>query len=269
VAALAVSLWRGTPDGRLAVRLLAATALARRLTVNDLEFAAFVVVAIGAALLARRPGPATRRGLAWLAAAILLFRTAAFHAMGQTESFSTVDIAGGFAGMSAGNGGQAGAAGGATPEVVEAALQLALRFLLPWLVLLAAAARALGDARRLRALVADLAISYAARGAAIAIGIWVLWRSAWWFSNAYPVFALGAGDLVLLTAAALLVGAWGPAAGADRPSSSHEDSSSRRARRPARYLPPPQAPSPPSEAPQDFSPSPGGFSPGGGASVDS
>jgi hypothetical protein len=167
-------------------------------------------LAVGAALAARLAPARTRAGLAWTAVGLLAIRTAAFHAMGGTESFATVDVAAGFVGMRAAppvnaltEGG-----GGVTGPIIEAGLQLAFRFSLPWLLLLAAAARVFGTRGGVRRLVGDVALTFAARAAAITVALWAWWRSAWWMERAYPVFALGAADVVLLLTAALLIGAF-------------------------------------------------------------
>jgi hypothetical protein len=169
------------------------------------------VLALGASFATHLRAPTTRLSIAGLAVGLLAIRTAAFHAMGSTESFSTVDVAGGVVGIQADSTAALDAAGGAkvTPQVLEAGLQLALRFLLPWVLLLGAAVRILGDAASLRRLAADLALTFAARGAAIALALWAWWRNAWWISHAYPVYALGAADVVLLLVALLLCGGLG------------------------------------------------------------
>ncbi|MFV1959086.1 MAG: zinc-dependent metalloprotease, partial [Planctomycetota bacterium] len=210
LVALGLTFVRGTPDGRLLVRLLASVALARRLTSLDGEFVVFVLLAIGAALAARIPGPRRRLSLAWMALGLLAIRLAVHHALGGTESFSTVDVAAGFVGLGGGEvqavGG--GDVGGVTPQILEATAQLALRFSLPWVVLLAAASRTLGRAADVRTLVGDLALTFAGRGAAITVALWAWWRSAWWVAQARAVYALGTADLLLLLLAAFLVGAW-------------------------------------------------------------
>jgi hypothetical protein len=201
--------WRfGSPEGRWTVRVLATLAMARRLMVPVAEYAAFAVLAAGAAVAARWSAPSTRLGLARLAVGLLAVRTAAFHAMGKTESFSTFDVAAGFAGLRPA--GPDATAAAAHARLLEGGAQVAFLHAMPWLVLLAAAARALGDAAPLRRVVADLAVGFAARGAALVFALWAWWRSAWWTQSAYPVYAIGGGDLVLLAVAALLAGAFVP-----------------------------------------------------------
>ena len=208
IAALLVALVRGTPDGKLLVRLLTAVALSRRLTALDGEFVPFVMFVLLAALAARLPAPRTRVGIAWLAVGLLAIRTAVHHAMGGVMSFSTVDVAAGFVGMEADPTLTTGVAGSVTWPIIEAIAQLSLRFSLIWIVLLAAAAHALRDVGSLRELVGDLALTFAARFSTIVAALWAWWRSAWWVEQARAVYALGAADVVLLFAAALLVGAF-------------------------------------------------------------
>jgi hypothetical protein len=86
------------PGAATAVRVLAALALARRLTASDAELTAFTLFAVGAVLAARLPIATGRFALAKLAVLLLLLRTAVFHAMGGVESFSTVDVGAGFVG---------------------------------------------------------------------------------------------------------------------------------------------------------------------------
>jgi len=215
LGALATTLLRGTPDGRLLVRLLAAIALARRLSVMDAEFAVFALVAVGAALAARARVPAGRVQLAWLAVGLIAIRTAVFHAMGFEESFSTLDVGQAFAGLGGGDAQALDAAGGAviTWQVIVAGIQLALRMALPWVLILAALGRAVerthgAQSGVLRCVLGDLAVSYAARGAAIATALWAWWRNSWWMTHAYTVYAYGAADVVLLLLCASLCGAW-------------------------------------------------------------
>ncbi|MDJ0522270.1 MAG: alkaline phosphatase family protein [Planctomycetota bacterium] len=223
LAALAVTVLRGSADGRLLVRLLAGVALARRLSVMDAEFAVFALTAVGAALAARARVPSGRVALAWLAVGLLALRTAVFHAMGFEESFSTLDVGQAFAGLGGGNAQALDAAGGAviTWQVIAAGIQLALRMALPWVLILAALSRAVErthghDSGVLRCVLGDLAVSFAARGAAIATALWAWWRNAWWMTHAYTVYAYAAADVVLLLLCASLCGAWTPAPGARR-----------------------------------------------------
>lgn len=206
IAALLVTLVRGSPDGKLVVRLLTTVALGRRLMALDGEFVPFVLFVVLAALAARFPAPKTRVGIAWLAVGLLAIRTAAHHAMGGVMSFSTVDVAAGFVGMKADPTLTTGVTGSVTWPIIEATAQLSLRFSLIWIVLLAAAGHALRDVGRLRELVGDLALTFAARFATIVAALWAWWRSAWWVEQARAVYALGAADVVLLLVAALLVG---------------------------------------------------------------
>jgi hypothetical protein len=122
-----------------------------------------------------------------------------FHALGFTESFSTIDTG---AGVVPGGSGSVGARGqGVTPQVAAHAALQVVTFALPWVVLLAAAARSFARARaprRLSVLASDIGVGLAARGAALVALLWVLWRSSWWVQAAYPVFAFGAAELLLL-----------------------------------------------------------------------
>ncbi|MDF1700934.1 MAG: alkaline phosphatase family protein [Planctomycetota bacterium] len=209
--ALAWAVVRGTPDGRLFVRLAAGVALARQLSVMDAEFAVFALAAVGAALAARLKVPVTRVGIAWLAVGVLALRTAIFHAMGFEESFSTLDVGQAFAGLEATEQ-RLDAAGGAviTGQIVVAGIQLALRMALPWILLLAALVRATertADTLDLvRCAVGDLTVSYAARGASIAVALWAWWRNSWWMTHAYTVYAYAAADVVLLLVCGALCG---------------------------------------------------------------
>nr|MDJ0975736.1 alkaline phosphatase family protein [Planctomycetota bacterium] len=215
IAALVYSVARGSAEGRMAVRMIAALALARRLSVMDAEFAVFGVVAVGGVLVARMPVPTTRVRLAWMAVGILALRTAIFHAMGFEESFSTLDVGQAFTGLGTGEAQALDAAGGIVIswQIVVAGIQLAVRMALPWLVILASVTRAFEatpDAPdgALRVMLQDLAISYAARGAAILTALWAWWRSSWWMTHAYTVYAFGAADVLLLLACATLAGSW-------------------------------------------------------------
>ncbi len=215
LAALVVTIFRGSANGRLLVRILAAVALARRLSVMDAEFAVFALVAVGAALAARAQVPTGRTALAWLAVGILAVRTAVFHAMGFEESFSTLDVGQAFAGLGGGDAQPLDAAGGAviTWQIMVAGIQLALRMALPWILIVAALSRAIertagATGGTLRCVLGDLALSFAARGAAIATAIWAWWRNNWWMTKAYTVFAYAAADVILLLVCASLCGAW-------------------------------------------------------------
>jgi hypothetical protein len=202
---------RGTGPGRLAARLVAALALARRLTASDSEFCLVAVLALLCALAAHRRLPAARGGLAGLALLLLLVRTAAFHAAGSVEAFATVDVSRGFHGLEefVGMGGAALAGeSGITWPVVVATIQVSIRFAVPWLLLLAAAAHAADDGPRLRTLVGDVALAFAARGAVLVLALWALADNVWWVERAKDVYALGVGDVLLLLAASAAVGAW-------------------------------------------------------------
>jgi hypothetical protein len=215
LAALAWTVARGTPDGRLVVRLLAACALARRLSPADAEFLVFALSAVGAALAARLRVPRTRVGLAWLAVGLLALRTAIFHAMGFEESFSTLDVGQAFAGLGSTKTQALDAAGGAvmTWQVFVAIVQMGIRMSLPWLLLAAPLARAVqrtpgAGPGTLRVVAADLMVALGARGAAIATALWAWWRNSWWMTHAYTVYAYGAGDVILLLLCFTLCGVW-------------------------------------------------------------
>ena len=211
LSALAWAITRGSPDGKLFVRVAAGLALARQLSVMDAEFAVFALAAVGATLGARLRVPTTRVGIAWLAVGIVALRTAIFHAMGFEESFSTLDVGQAFAGMETTEQ-TLDAAGGAviTGQIVVAGLQLALRMALPWVLLLAALVRATertADTLDLvRCTVGDLVVSYGARGAAIAVALWAWWRNSWWMTHAYTVYAYAAADVLLLLVCGALCG---------------------------------------------------------------
>lgn len=221
----------GSPEGRLAARVVAGLALARRLTASDAEVTMLALLALACALGARLPFARTRRGLAGLAVVLLLVRTAAFHAAGGVESFSTVDVGRGFLGLEEFVDATVRLAvgQGISWQVYLATTQLALRFALPWVLLLAAAAHAARGAPLLRVLLGDLALGLAARGALLTLGLWSLADNAWWVEKAKDVFNLGGGDLLLLLVASVAAGFWrsgaapgGPlpvrrAAGAGRP----------------------------------------------------
>jgi MFS family permease len=100
---------------------------------------------------------------------------------------------------------------GLTPAVLANVLVQGLRFALPWIILLSAAARmferrpddAPDGSRRL---VLDLAALLAIRGAALILAMWVWWPSAWWVTTARAVFAFATGDLLLVLASAFTIG---------------------------------------------------------------
>jgi hypothetical protein len=60
-------------------------------------------------------------------------------------------------------------------------------------------------------LLGDVAISFAARGAAIIAALWVWWRNAWWIKLASTIYAYAAADVILVLFAAAALGAWVPA----------------------------------------------------------
>ena len=108
------------------------------------------------------------------------------------------------------------AAGGAviTGQIVVAGLQLALRMALPWILIMAALVRAVERSSDVvgaaRAVVADLMVALAARGAAIAVALWAWWRNAWWMTHAYTVYAYAAADVILLLLCGALCGVFRP-----------------------------------------------------------
>ncbi len=210
VGALLLALLCEDADARLTIRLVAAIALARALQRSDSETAAFALLALGCRAASAFPAAATRLRLAWLAVALLVLRTAAFHAFGHVESFSTIDVGGGFVPGTKPSATADG--GGLSLEVVRATILLFFRFSLVWVAILAAAARAFersmgpGGPDGLRRLVADLALTFVGRGAVIVAGLWVWWRSSWWVVIAYPTYALGAADVILLVVALAFAG---------------------------------------------------------------
>jgi hypothetical protein len=215
VLALGWSALRGSPDGRLLVRLLAAVALTRRLCTMDAEFAVFALAACGAALAARLRIPLTRTRLAWLAVGLLALRTALFHAMGFIEDDSTFDVGQAFAGLGATEARLVDAVGGTRMswQNLVATVLTALRMALPWILFLAPLARARqrtpGAAPAALACVAmDLALCFVARGAVIVAAAWAWRKNAWWFDIAKTVFAFGLADTVLLLLCTLVVGVW-------------------------------------------------------------
>lgn len=208
VGALVACLRGLAPAEALAPRLVAALALARRLTASDAEcvaFAGLVLCAWHAGRLARAAAPLALGGLAALVVAL---RTAGFHALGGTESFSTIDVGAGFLGLEwLGGAAQAGA-GGVTWPIAVATLQVGLRFALPWLLLLSVLAAQGLSASLLRGLLAGLVAGFAARSAVLLLMLWAFAANAWWVEQAYTVYALGAADVPLLLLAALATGAF-------------------------------------------------------------
>ena len=211
VLLLAASPFVAGADARLAVRLLGCAALGAIFHERSDAQVLGVALTVAAGLaLSRVPVPASRTGLAALAVLLLAVRIAVFHALGFSESFSTIDVGAGVVPGARGDGATAGADGW-TPAMLETALHLAVKFALVWVVLLAGLARAFeraGHPHALRTVVFDLAVAFAARGALLAIGMTVWWRSSWWVATAYPVFTLGAADVVLVLAAAAVSGAF-------------------------------------------------------------
>ncbi|MFM8981286.1 MAG: alkaline phosphatase family protein [Planctomycetia bacterium] len=208
VAALLLALRAPSPAAALLPRLVAALALARRLTASDAECTAFALLAACAWRAGRLPRAAPALALGGLAALVLALRTAGFHALGGTESFSTVDVGAGFLGLETlGSGAQPGVGGVTWPNAV-ATLQVGLRFALPWLLLFAALAAQGLEAARLRLLLAALAAGFAARAALLLLMLWAFAENAWWVEQAYTVYALGAADVPLLCVAAVAGGAF-------------------------------------------------------------
>lgn len=205
-------------DARLLASVLAALALARRLSVMDAEHAAFVLVAVGAMGAARLPIRCTRVRIAWAALGLVVLRTAVFHAMGFEESFSTLDVGQAFAGLGGVGAPAATDAVGATGvswQIVAAGLQLVLRMAVPWVLFLAAVRRMIARTPPAslatgRQLVTDVAIAGAARAALVVASLWAWWRNTWWMGHAYTVYAYAAADIILLAVIAALLGFLGP-----------------------------------------------------------
>ena len=211
IVALLATTNRGSPDGRLLVRTVAALALARRLAVFDGEYAAFALLAVGAACASRFRIPSTRDGLAKLAIALLLLRTGVFHAMGFVESLSTFDVGQVFNGL--GRAVVPDAVAKEAPvtwQVQVASVQMALYMALPWILILSSVLRASerNGRGRVKQLVADLAVAFGARGAAIVAAVWIWWNNSWWMGLTIAVFLYAICDIVLVTGIALLLGAW-------------------------------------------------------------
>ena len=221
LCALGVALYTGSHDGRFAVRLAAGAALARRLASSDGEFAAYALLLVGAALASRMALTSKRWGLAALAILLVLVRTGAFHAMGFTESFSTLDVGQAFQGLA---GGTAAALDPTAPaqithQVVLAGIQVALRMGLPWIPFVAALLRSRrrrletegtsGDRVDVALVLGGIALAFAARGAAVVLALPAWWRQSWWMGKGYTVYAFAAADVLLLLVAAALCGAFG------------------------------------------------------------
>ena len=210
-AALAavVAVVRENGDTALGVRLLGALALVLLLEPrNDDGTARFAVLCVAAFAAARLPVTRSRSGVVQVAALLALLRVAAFHAMGFTESLSTIDTGGGVVpGFSSTD----PVTSGISASVwINVALQ-ALRFVAPWIVLLAAAARAFerggqGAGPGIRDLVGDTAALLTLRGAAMVLALSIWWPQAWWVPSARAVYAFAVGDVLLLLVGTALVG---------------------------------------------------------------
>ncbi len=208
VAALALSV-RARGDGALVVRILAALSLAVLIERHhDDSTARFALLSLGAFAAGRLPGPSTSAGRVAFAAFLALLRIAAFHALGFSETLSTIDTGTGVVpGLDTGGEGTNTLTLGV---ILNVAIQ-ALRFSLPWILLLAAAARSLErrqapDAPRFVDVAGDLAGLLAVRGAALVIALSIWWPSSWWVPTAKAVFAFAAGDVVLVLGSAALCG---------------------------------------------------------------
>jgi len=206
-------------DAALLARLLACAGLASIYHErSDAQVLVFVLLLVAALAASRLPFPRTRRGIAVLAVLLVAVRIAAFHGLGFLESFSTIDTG---AGVVPGQGAAPPVVTpGALPveaattiatEILENAFSQVVKFALVWIVLLAAAARAFERAAvpdGLRVLGVDLGVALAARGALVAFGMTVWWRSSWWVAVAYPTFALALGDAIFVLAGLAVAGAF-------------------------------------------------------------
>ncbi len=210
LGALVVSL-RDRGDLALATRLIASIALAFLLDrPGDDAVVRFAILGVGAFAGGRLVAPSTRGGLVLFASLIALLRIAMFHALGGTESFSTVNAG---AGVIPGLAVSLDPGSGMSLAIAANVGVQALRYALPWIVLLAMAMRMFerradtrpGDAPRL---VADLAAILSIRGAALVLAFSIWWAQSWWVSTARAVFAFAAADVVLVLASAALVGAF-------------------------------------------------------------
>jgi hypothetical protein len=181
------------------VRLLAVLALAVPLHErSDAQVLGVALLVAACRAAAELPAPRTRAGIAGLAVAVLLVRIGAFHALGFVESFSAIDVGGGFA---PGEAQVVSGGGGLTGATLLAVALLALKFALVWIAPLAACAHALrrdGAAGTLPTLCTDLVVALAARGPAIVAALWVWSRSSWWVKSGYTVYLFGAADVVLV-----------------------------------------------------------------------
>jgi hypothetical protein len=192
----------GTPDGRLAARCLAALALARLLEPTDASAAVLALVCAGCRLAGSLPAPRARAARAGLALALVAVRTAVFHASGNAETLSTVDVGPGF--LPVALGGPPAPGTGVSADVIGAVALLSLRFACPWIALFAAASRAFEaarDERGTRVLLGDLAVAYGARGAAVVAALAVWWRSGWWLPAGTAVFLFAAAEVCLASLA--------------------------------------------------------------------
>ena len=149
---------------------------------------------------------------------LVAVRIAAFHGLGFLESFSTIDTG---AGVVPGQGAPppavhpdappTAAATTISTEIWENAVSQVVKFSLVWVAFLAAMARAArraGSPDGLRVLGVDLGVALAARGALVALGMTVWWRSSWWVAVAYPTFALALGDALFVLAGLAVAGAF-------------------------------------------------------------
>lgn len=208
LAALLLCLRTPSPAAALLPRLVAALALARRLTASDAECTAFALLAACAWRAGRLPRAQGPLALGGLGALVLALRTAGFHALGGTESFSTVDVGAGFLGLETLGGRAQPGVGGVTWPIAVATLQVGLRFALPWLLLFAALAAHGLPAARLRLLLVALVAGFAGRAVVLLLMLWAFEANAWWVEQAYTVYALGAADVLLLGLSALAGGAF-------------------------------------------------------------
>ena len=204
-----VATLRGRGDLALATRILSALALAllfeRR---DDAAAIRFLLLGVAAFAAARLRAPSSRGRLVLLAAFCVLLRVVAFHALGCTESLSTVDTG---AGVVPGFPADPGPSQGVSGAVLANVAAQALRFSLPWIVLLATASRMIErrgngpDGDRLR-FVGDVASIVSIRGAALVLALWIWWPQSWWVSTARAVYAFAVGDVVLVLLATALTG---------------------------------------------------------------
>ncbi len=208
---LLISLRVASPKVQWWLRLVAALALARRLSVKDAEFLVYACagcIAHGASALRL---PHARWRIAWLAIVVIVIRTALFHAMGFIESFSTLDVGQAFEGLGTARNTVPNRVGGMTWQIVVATAQMVIRMALPWVLLLGVLVRMASNSGKyglntVRTSVADIAVGLAGRGAFIVWAIWVWWRNAWWTGYAQTVYAYAAADILLIVGVAFLMG---------------------------------------------------------------